>query len=64
MPKMKTHRGAASRIKVTGSGKMRRRKAFRGHILEKKSPARKRSLGRDADVFDGQAKRIRKLMGI
>ena len=43
---------------------MRRRKAFRGHILEKKSPARKRSLGRETEVSDGQAKRIRKLMGI
>ncbi len=64
MPKMRTHSGAKARIKVTGSGRMRRRKAFRGHILEKKSPARKRSLGRETEVSDGQAKRIRKLMGI
>ena len=37
MPKMKTDRGAAKRIKVTGSGRLRRRKAFRSHLLEKKS---------------------------
>jgi large subunit ribosomal protein L35 len=35
MPKMKTHRGAAKRFKVTGSGKLMRRKAFKSHILEK-----------------------------
>ena len=37
MPKMKTDRGAAKRIKVTGSGRLRRRKAFRSHLLEKKT---------------------------
>ena len=46
MPKMKTHRGAAKRYKVTGSGKIRRRKAFRSHLLEKKSSRRTRRLGR------------------
>ena len=40
MPKMKTDRGAAKRIKVTASGRLRRRKAFRSHILEKKSSVR------------------------
>ena len=42
MPKMKTHRGAAKRIKVTGSGRLRRRNANKNHILEKKSSTRKR----------------------
>ena len=37
MPKMKTHRGAAKRIKVTGTGGLKRRKAFKSHMLEKKS---------------------------
>ena len=37
MPKMKTHRGAAKRYRVTGTGKIRRRKANRSHLLEKKS---------------------------
>ncbi len=40
MPKMKTDRGAAKRIKVTASGRLRRRKAFRSHLLEKKSSVR------------------------
>ena len=53
MPKMKTHRGAAKRFKVTGSGKLMRRKAFRNHILEKKSSKRKRRLGREAEIEPG-----------
>ena len=44
MPKMKTDRGAAKRFKVTGTGKLRRRKAFRSHILEKKPSTRTRRL--------------------
>ena len=42
MPKMKTHRGAAKRVKKTGSGKLKRFKAFKSHILTKKSSKRKR----------------------
>jgi large subunit ribosomal protein L35 len=42
MPKMKTHKGTAKRFRVTGSGKIMRGKAFKSHILEKKSPKRKR----------------------
>ncbi len=42
MPKMKTHKGAAKRFKVTGSGKVRYRSANHNHILEKKAPKRKR----------------------
>lgn len=44
MPKMKTHRGAAKRFRLTGTGKIRRQKAFSNHILTKKSPKRKRNL--------------------
>ncbi|WP_419919331.1 50S ribosomal protein L35 [Candidatus Poriferisocius sp.] len=44
MPKMKTHRGAAKRFKTTGTGKLRRRRAYKNHILEKKAPKRKRQL--------------------
>ena len=50
MPKMKTDKGAAKRIKVTGRGKLRRRHAFLNHLLEKKSPDRKRRLGAAALV--------------
>lgn len=64
MPKMKTHRGAAKRFKLTGTGKLTRRKAFRNHILEKKSPARKRRLGREAELVGGDRARIERLLGL
>ena len=64
MPKMKTHRGAAKRFKVTGTGKIMRRKAYKSHILEKKSPARKRRLSNEAEVTGGDRERIRRLMGM
>ena len=64
MPKMKTHRGAAKRFKVTSTGKIRRRRAFMNHMLEKKSPKRKRNLkAPDAMVAPEDAKRIRRLLG-
>lgn len=44
MPKLKTHRGTAKRFKVTGSGRIKRRRAFRNHILTKKSTKQKRHL--------------------
>lgn len=44
MPKLKTRKAAAKRFSKTGSGKLRRRKAFKNHILEHKSPTRKRRL--------------------
>lgn len=63
MPKMKTHRGAAKRFKITPTGKIRRRKAFANHILEKKSPKRKRRL-RNPDVVSGaDTKRVRRMLG-
>ena len=51
MPKMKTKRAAAKRFKVTGTGKLVRNKAYKSHILTKKSPKRKRNL-RKATVLD------------
>ena len=45
MPKMKTHRGAAKRFRVTGTGKIRRKHAFRDHLLEHKPTSRTRRLG-------------------
>ncbi len=64
MPKMKTDRGAAKRFKITGTGKIMRRKAFRSHILEKKSSARKRRLASEAQVTAGDAKQIKKMLGL
>jgi large subunit ribosomal protein L35 len=64
MPKMKTHRGAAKRFKVTGTGKLMRRKAFRNHILEKKPSKRTRRLAREAEVTGGDRDQVRRLLGI
>ena len=63
MPKMKTHRGAAKRYRITGTGKIRRRKANRSHLLEKKSSRRTRGLGRGAEVTGGDKKHVERLLG-
>ncbi|HEY3241242.1 MAG TPA: 50S ribosomal protein L35 [Acidimicrobiia bacterium] len=63
MPKMKTHRGAAKRFKITGTGRILRRKAFRAHLLEKKSSKRTRRLKRPAEVTGGDRKHVERLLG-
>ncbi|SKC43518.1 50S ribosomal protein L35 [Maledivibacter halophilus] len=62
MPKMKTHRGAAKRFKKTGSGKIKRAKAYKSHILTKKSAKRKRNLRQSGIVSKGDEKRIKKVI--
>lgn len=62
MPKMKTHRGAAKRVKKTGSGKLKRAKAFKSHILTKKSAKRKRNLRKGTLVTESDMKRIKTLL--
>ncbi|MFZ2051119.1 MAG: 50S ribosomal protein L35 [Solirubrobacteraceae bacterium] len=64
MPKMKTHSGAKKRFKVTGSGKVRGRHAFSSHILEKKSPKRKRAIGKPAILSDHDQPRVKKLLRV
>jgi large subunit ribosomal protein L35 len=64
MPKMKTDRGAAKRFKITGSGKLRRRQAFRSHLLEKKPTKRTRRLGRETEVASADVKAVKRLLGI
>jgi large subunit ribosomal protein L35 len=64
MPKMKTHRGAAKRFKITGTGKVVRRKAGMNHILEKKPSKVTRRLKREAIAAPGDAAHIRKLLGL
>jgi large subunit ribosomal protein L35 len=64
MPKMKTQRSAAKRFSITGTGRIRRRKAFRDHLLEHKPTKRTRRLGRPAEVTAGDRKRVKKLLGI
>jgi large subunit ribosomal protein L35 len=63
MPKMKTHRGAAKRFKITGTGRILRRKAFRAHLLEKKSSKRTRRLKRPAEVTGGDRQHVERLLG-
>ncbi len=64
MPKMKTDSGAKRRVKVTGTGQLRRRKAFRGHLMEKKSSTRSRRLARETDIAPGQLKRVKRMLGL
>ena len=63
MPKMKSHSGAKKRFKVTGSGKLKGRHAYSSHILEKKSPKRKRAFGLDRTISDADRKRVKQLLG-
>ncbi len=62
MPKMKTHRGAAKRFSKTGTGKLKRAKAMKSHILEKKSASRKRNLRQSGIVAKGDQKRIAQML--
>jgi len=64
MPKMKTHSGAKKRFKTTGKGKLRRQQAFKNHILEKKSPKRKRQLRGTTDLAPGDAAKVKRQLGI
>ncbi|HUY42415.1 MAG TPA: 50S ribosomal protein L35 [Acidimicrobiales bacterium] len=61
---MKTDSGAKKRIKITGSGRLRRRKAFRGHLMEKKTSVRARRLGRDTDLSPGIEKNVKRMLGL
>ena len=63
MPKMKSHSGAKKRFKKTATGKLRARHANSSHILEKKSPKRKRHLGNPTILKPPDAKRVKKLLG-
>ncbi|MEJ7817240.1 MAG: 50S ribosomal protein L35 [Thermoleophilaceae bacterium] len=62
MPKMKSHSGAKKRFKKTASGKIRGRHAMTSHILEKKSPGRKRRLGRPVIIAKPDRPRVKDLL--
>ena len=62
MPKMKTNRGAAKRVRRTGSGKLRRMRAYKSHILTKKSRKRKRRLRSATLVSKADERRLRRLL--
>jgi len=62
MPKMKTNRATAKRVRKTGSGKLKRMRAFKSHILTKKDRKRKRRLRSSTLVAKSDEKRIRRLL--
>ena len=62
MPKMKSHSGASKRFKKTGTGKLKARHAYSSHILEKKSPKRKRHMHLDINLVKGDARRATTLL--
>lgn len=64
MPKMKTHSGAAKRIKVTGSGKVLRRQAGRGHYKLAKGKQRFRRLQGETELAPGDAKVVKRMLGL
>lgn len=64
MPKMKTHKGTAKRIKITSTGKLTRRRAFGAHLLSKKSKNRKRAINRTATVTGSMAKNVKRALGV
>ena len=63
MPKMKSNSGAKKRFKKTASGRVKRKKAYKSHILTKKSTKRKRNLRKDTLVDKTDEKRIKRLLG-
>jgi large subunit ribosomal protein L35 len=63
MPKMKTHSGAKKRFKLTATGKVKARHSFSSHILEKKSPKRKRHFANPVILTDHDAPRVKTLLG-
>jgi large subunit ribosomal protein L35 len=62
MPKLKTHRGAAKRFKKTASGKIKRSKAYKSHILTKKTTKRKRALDMPSMVSKADQKRVEAML--
>ena len=64
MPKLKTHKGTAKRMKVTKTDKVTRRRAFKNHMLSKKSKSRKRRINTTATVDGAMAKNVKRALGV
>jgi large subunit ribosomal protein L35 len=64
MPKNKVHSGSSKRFRVTGSGKIMRRRANRNHLLEHKPTSRTRRLDNEQVLTPADTKRVRKLLGL
>jgi large subunit ribosomal protein L35 len=63
MPKNKTHKGTKKRVKVTGTGKLMKKRAFGGHLLTKKSSNRKRKIRKALSINASDQARLRDLLG-
>jgi large subunit ribosomal protein L35 len=63
MPKNKSHSGMSKRVKVTGTGKLRRQKAGMRHLLEHKSSRQTRRLAGTTEIASSDARRVRKMLG-
>ncbi len=63
MPKNKTHSGSSKRFRITGTGKIMRRRAGRNHLLEHKPSTLTRKLANEVEMAPADAKRIKKLLG-
>lgn len=64
MPKIKTHKGVAKRVKKTGTNKILRERAFGGHLLSKKSKSRKRVIKKTAEITGSIRKNIKRALGV
>lgn len=64
MPKLKTHKGTAKRVKITGTGKVLRERAFGNHMLSKKSKGRKRNINTSAQITGRIGKNIKRALGV
>jgi len=64
VPKQKSHRGASKRFKVTGTGKVRRNRSMKSHILTKKTTKRKRKLRKSTEVAGKFARKIKNIIGV
>ncbi|MHC4445135.1 MAG: 50S ribosomal protein L35 [Planctomycetota bacterium] len=64
MPKQKTHKGLAKRVKVTGKGKVKRRKSFVGHLLSTRSHKRMRRLKKGSIMLPAETKRTLRALGM
>lgn len=64
MPKLKTHKGTAKRVKLTASGKITRLKASGNHLLAKKSKSRKRAINVGAGINGKMAKNVKRSLGV
>ena len=62
MPKLKTHKGAAKRFRITATGKIKRGHSHARHILTKKTNKRKRYLDIDVLVADGDLERVKRML--